>query len=119
MSLAGRHGQLFRSPYAASKWGMIGLTQTLSMEVGKYNICVNCIAPGAVIGERIENVIQARAHALGISRDEISSRILSRVSLDRFLTPAEVAGAAVFLVSDEASGITGHTLAVDAGRTGL
>jgi len=118
-SLSGRQGLPFRSPYTASKWGLIGFTQTLSMEVGKYNIRVNCIAPGAVAGERIENVLRARAEALGISYEEASRQATSRASLGRFVTADEIARTAVFLASDESGGITGQTISVDAGRTSL
>ena len=118
-SLAGRHGMLLRSPYTASKWALVGFTQTLSMEVGGHNIRVNCIAPGAVAGERIENVIRARSEALGVSYEEASKQATSRASLGRFVTSEEIASTAVFLASDESSGITGQTISVDAGRTSL
>ena len=118
-SLSGRQGLLFRSPYTASKWGLIGFTQTLSMEAGKHNIRVNCIAPGAVAGERIENVIRARAEASGITYEEAARQATSRSSLGRFVTSEEIALTAIFLASDESSGITGQTISVDAGRTSL
>src|SRR4030095_10947351 len=60
-SIAGLQAYAFRSPYCASKWGMIGLTQTLAEECGRYNITVNAIAPGPVKGPRIERVIRNRA----------------------------------------------------------
>ena len=118
-SLAGRQGMVFRSPYTVSKWGLIGFTQTLSMEVGKYNIRVNCIAPGPVYGERIENVIKARSKTFGVPEEEIAKQLVSRASLAKFVTAEEVAWAAVFLASDESSGITGQTISVDGGRTSL
>lgn len=118
-SIAGKHGMVLRSPYTVSKWGLIGFTQTLSMEVGKYNIRVNCIAPGPVAGERVENIIRARSEALGIPEEEIAKQMTSRTSLGKFVTAEEVAWATVFLASDESSGITGQTLSVDAGRTSL
>ena len=60
-SVAGLKGYAWRSPYCASKWGMIGLTRTLAEEAGRYDITCNAIAPGPVRGPRIEQVISSRA----------------------------------------------------------
>ncbi|MGB7617886.1 MAG: SDR family oxidoreductase, partial [Pseudolabrys sp.] len=64
-SIAGRYGFPNRSPYAATKWGVIGLTKTLAMELGEWGIRANAIAPGAVEGERIVRVFQGRAQISG------------------------------------------------------
>ncbi len=112
---AGRSGFAMRSPYCASKWGIIGLTQTLAVEVGEYNIRVNCIAPGPVEGERIENVIKARAEAMGLTYEELRSKSTANAALRRMVTATEIASTAVFLVSDESSGITGQVFDVNAG----
>lgn len=114
-SAAGRGGFAMRSPYCVSKWGIIGFTQTLAMEVGEYNIRVNCIAPGAVEGERIENVMKARAEAMGLTYEAVRSRSTADAALGRMVTATEIANTAVFLVSDESSGITGQTISVNAG----
>ncbi len=110
---------VLRSSYVTSKWAMNGFTQTLSMEVGKYNIRVNAIAPGTVAGERAENAIKDMAEKRGISYQEVFEQVASRASLERVVTPEEVAWTALFLASDESSGITGQIISVDAGRTGL
>jgi len=115
-SAAGTRGFPMRSPYCAAKWGIIGLTQTLALEVGRYNIRVNCIAPGAVEGERIKNVMKARAKATGLAYEEIAHEMSASVALERMVTVAEIANTAVFLASDESSGITGQTIGVNAGR---
>jgi len=112
---AGRGGFAMRSPYCVSKWGIIGLTQTLAMEVGEYNIRVNCIAPGAVEGERIENVMKARAEATGLTYEAVRSRSIADAALGRMVTATEIASTAVFLASEESSGITGQTFSVNAG----
>jgi len=104
-----------RSPYCVSKWGIVGLTETLAIEVGEYNIRVNCISPAAVKGERNLSIMKAKAAALDISYEEIVQRAISKYSLGRIVDPSEVAAAAVFLASDEASAITGHTLVVNCG----
>ncbi len=115
-SAAGTRGLPMRSPYCVSKWGIIGLTQTLAIEVGEYNIRVNCIAPGAVEGERAENVMKARAEATGLTYEEIASEMSADAALKRMVAVTEIADAAVFLASDESSGITGQTISVNAGR---
>jgi len=114
-SEGGRSGYPLRSPYCVSKMGIIGLTETLAIEVGEYNIRVNCISPAAIRGERITNRLKARAKAMDISYDEAMNRLTSNYSLKRIAEPSEVATAAVFLASDEASAITGHTLVVNCG----
>src|SRR6185312_3874191 len=70
-SVAGRLGYAFRTPYSATKWGVIGFTQSLAKELGPANITVNAILPGIVEGLRIEGVIRARAETLGISYEEM------------------------------------------------
>ncbi len=112
---AGRRGYPLRSPYSTSKWGMIGLTQTLAGEWGAKGIRVNCICPGAVEGDRIERVIRARAEAMGVPDEQVRKGFTSTAALQRMVTEEEVARVALFLVSDLSNGMTGQTLNVDAG----
>jgi NAD(P)-dependent dehydrogenase (short-subunit alcohol dehydrogenase family) len=112
----GKSGSPMRTPYACSKAGMIALTESLSVEVGRYNIRVNCITPGPVRGERIDNVIKAKCEATGASFDQIMTNLAENCSLKRLATEEEVASAAVFLASDAASGITGQALPVSCGQ---
>ena len=114
-SKAGQGTHPMRSPYCASKWGMIGLTQTLAQEVGKYNIRVNCIAPGFIPGERIERVMRTRAEVTGVSYEEVMEKAKAGHALGRTATAEEVASTVVFLTTDDSSGITGHTISVNAG----
>lgn len=109
-SISGRKGVANRSPYNASKFGMIGLNQSLACEAGPLGIRVNCIAPGLVEGDRIDRVINAMSTGMGVSYDEAVAMINSRVALGRMVRPEEVAALAVFLASDSASGITGQTV---------
>ncbi len=111
----GRRGFPTRSAYSSSKFALIGLTQSLASEAGKYGIRVNCIAPGAVEGERIERVITATAKNLGITREQYLANAGSRSALGRIVKPEEVADLAVYLASDKSSGITGQTINIDAG----
>jgi NAD(P)-dependent dehydrogenase (short-subunit alcohol dehydrogenase family) len=113
---AGRRGYPFRSPYASSKWAMIGLTQTLAGEWGADGIRVNCICPGAVEGDRIERVIQARAAATQTPYEQVKRNFTATAAMQRMVTEEEVARVSLFLVSDLSAGVTGQTINVDAGN---
>ncbi|HYL59418.1 MAG TPA: SDR family NAD(P)-dependent oxidoreductase [Candidatus Acidoferrales bacterium] len=112
---AGRRGYPMRSPYAAAKWAMIGLTQTIAGEWGQRGIRCNCICPGAIEGERIERVIRARAEALKQPYEQVKGMFLSQAAMNRMATEVEVARAALYLASDLSSGVTGQTVNVDCG----
>ena len=114
-SVAGLMGYPLRSPYAASKWGMIGLTRSLALEAGPHDITVNAIAPGSVRGERMSRVIRKRAEATGRTEAEIEQEYLAPVALKRMVEEEDIAAMALFLVSDEARNITGETLSVSGG----
>lgn len=115
-SSAGKRGIAMRSPYCTSKWGLNGFTLSLAMEVGRDKIRVNAICPGNVIGERIERMIRATCQATGHSREEVLRQFVAGSPLGRMVTPEEVATLAVFLASDESSGMTGLLIDVSAGR---
>ncbi len=112
-STAGQHGYPLRTPYAASKWGLIGLTKTLAMELGSYGIRVNAVCPGAVEGARIDGVIEAKAAARGVSADEIRAAYLGKSSLGTLIGAEDVAETVLFLCSDAGGRISGQALAVD------
>ncbi len=112
-SAAGRFGYPNRSPYAATKWALIGLTKTLAIELGEHGIRVNAIAPGAVAGERAERVFQGRAQASGRSLDEEKRIGLANQSLKALVDPADIAQLAVFLASDAAKSISGQVIPID------
>jgi NAD(P)-dependent dehydrogenase (short-subunit alcohol dehydrogenase family) len=112
-SAAGRFGYANRSPYSASKWALIGLTKTLSMELGEHGIRVNAIAPGAVAGERAERVFRGRAEASGQSIEEVKRAAMSGQSLKYLVDPEDIAALAVFLASDAAKSISGQVLPID------
>jgi NAD(P)-dependent dehydrogenase (short-subunit alcohol dehydrogenase family) len=112
----GRSGYPMRSPYCCSKAGLIALTETLSVEVGEYNIRVNAISPAAVRGERIINVVKGRSEATGLPFEEVMGKLVENYSLKRPAEESEIAAAAVFLASDESSAITGQTLVTHCGQ---
>jgi NAD(P)-dependent dehydrogenase (short-subunit alcohol dehydrogenase family) len=112
-SAAGRFGFPLRTPYAASKWGVVGFTKSLSIELGEFGIRVNAILPGAVAGARIDRVIAAKAAEAGVGVDEMTDRFLGKVSLKRFVTADDIANAIVFLASPLGANVSGHALPVD------
>jgi NAD(P)-dependent dehydrogenase (short-subunit alcohol dehydrogenase family) len=112
-SLAGRFGYPNRSPYATTKWGLIGFTKTLSRELGPFGIRVNAILPGAVEGPRIEQVLEGRAAASGRSVAEERSAALANQSLKHMVAPQDIAALAVFLASDAGRSISGQILPID------
>jgi NAD(P)-dependent dehydrogenase (short-subunit alcohol dehydrogenase family) len=112
----GRAGYPLRSAYCVTKMGQIGLTETLAVELGEYNIRVNAVSPGPIRGERILNVVRKRAEATGRSIEEIMTELAANNSLKRLATEEETAAVALFLASDEASGVTGQTVPVSCGQ---
>jgi len=114
-SVGGMSGFPMRSPYCVSKMGIIGLTETMAIEVGDYNIRVNCISPAAVRGDRVLAAAQAKGKVLEINYEKVLERMTKDYSLKRLIEPSEVATAAIFLASDDASAITGHNLVVNCG----
>ncbi|MGF6508200.1 SDR family oxidoreductase [Paraburkholderia sp. 32] len=112
-SLAGRFGYPNRSPYATTKWGLIGFTKTLSRELGKFDIRVNAILPGAVEGPRIQQVLAGRASASGRSVAQEEAAALANQSVKHFVDPAEIGALAVFLASDAGRSISGQMIPID------
>ena len=112
-SSAGLFGYPLRSPYAASKWAIVGFTKTLAMELGEFGIRANAICPGPVAGPRIDNVIRSRAEEEGVPFDAMRERYLSHNSLRTFFTPQDIAKMVVFLCTDAGRKISGQALAID------
>ena len=96
-SVAGRLGFALRSPYAASKWGVVGLIKSLAVELGPQGVRANAILPGIVKGPRIERVIAARAQQLGQSYAETEKQNLEKVALRRMVAPEDIAAMCLFL----------------------
>jgi NAD(P)-dependent dehydrogenase (short-subunit alcohol dehydrogenase family) len=112
----GLRGRAGRMAYSASKWGLRGITKSFALEVGAYNINVNCVAPGMVDGPRFrDKVCSDMAKRLGITVDEAAERHAADYALKRLSSDADVANACLFLASDAARQITGIDLPVDGG----
>ena len=112
-SAAGRFGFPLRTPYAATKWGVIGLTKSLSIELGDFGIRVNAICPGPVAGARIDAVFSSKAAARGVSPQVVRDEALAKTSLGRLVSADDIANAIVFLASPRGANISGHALPVD------
>jgi NAD(P)-dependent dehydrogenase (short-subunit alcohol dehydrogenase family) len=110
-----RRGLPFRGDYVASKWAVLGLTQTLALELVQHGIRVNAVCPGPVEGDRIEQVMEAHATAEGRSRVEVRRAWAEEAPMKRLIEPDEVAAVVRFLVSDESSAMTGQALNVTGG----
>ena len=112
-SVAGRFGYPNRSAYCASKWGLFGLSKTLSIELGEFGIRVNAILPGAVAGERIDKVFAGRAQLSGRTAEQERADSMSIQSLKRFVDPRDIAALAVFISSDAGKSVSGQMLPID------
>jgi NAD(P)-dependent dehydrogenase (short-subunit alcohol dehydrogenase family) len=111
-SVAARLGFPNRSPYSASKWGIIGLTETWAMELGPVGIRVNAILPGIVAGERQNRVLQARAQVEGITFEEAKRQRLQSVSLRSMVSADDIAELVLFLCSSAGRMISGQSISV-------
>jgi len=112
----GMRGRAGRMAYSASKWGLRGVTKSFALEVGQYNINVNCVAPGMVDGPRFRDKVCAdMAKRYGISVQEAAERHAAEYALKRVTVDNDVANACLFLASDVSRQITGVDLPVDGG----
>ena len=112
-STAGFFGYPRRAPYAAAKWAVIGLMETLAMELGPHGIRANALCPGAVEGPRMDGVIARESAVTGKSHDHIRAAYASGTSMRTWVTGNDIAEMAVFLASPQARFVSGQTIAVD------
>ncbi|MBS0241018.1 MAG: SDR family oxidoreductase [Proteobacteria bacterium] len=118
-SAAGKFGFPNRSPYSAAKWGVVGFTKTLAMELGPYGIRCNCILPGPVDGDRIRRVFEAKAQIAGKSMLEIQNATLANASIKALVPPSQLADMMVYLSSPRASTFSGQAVSIDSDVQGL
>ena len=116
---AGIMGFPLRSPYAASKWAVIGMTKTLAMELGKFKIRVNAICPGTIKGDRMVRVIKDKAKFLKISKKLIEKEFVSMASMNCWIYEEDIAKMCSFLISSDGERISGQTIPVDGNATRL
>ncbi len=108
-----------RLPYTVSKWGLIGFTKTLAMELGPRGIRVNALCPGSVSGPRIDGVIERDAAARGLSPETVRREYQRQSSLRCFVDAEDIASMAVFLASPAGAKISGQAIAIDGHTEGL
>ena len=112
-STAGIDGFPNRAPYSASKWALIGMTKTLAMELGKFNIRVNAICPGSVKGSRMNRVIKAKAKILNKSVKSIERDFVSMSSLKQWVYEEDIAKMCSFLISNDSLRVSGQIISID------
>lgn len=113
---AGRQGLPYRIGYCSAKAGQVGMTYGMALELGPRGIRVNCIAPGAVAGNRIDGVITGQAKQLGISPEEMRQSMLARLPLGEMTTADDIANGVLFFASDLSTNVSGQVLAVNSGE---
>ena len=112
---SGLRGYRNRSGYSSSKWAIRGLTRTLALELGPYDITVNDVCPNVTHGGRMDTIVATKAAKLGKTSEEVYEDFARQTALGRFVEEEDIAAAIDFLVSDGAKNITGHDIPVDAG----
>jgi 3-oxoacyl-[acyl-carrier protein] reductase len=101
-SVVGLHGNFGQTNYAATKAGLIGMTKTWAKELGRKNICVNCVAPGFILTDMVRKM-----------PEDVLAMMCGKTPMKRLGTVEEVAGVYLFLASDDASYVNGATISVD------
>ncbi len=114
---AGIMGFPLRSPYAASKWAVIGLTKTLAMELGKFKIRANAICPGTIKGDRMVRVIRDKSKFLKVSKKIIEKEFVSMASMNCWIYEEDIGNICSFLISKEGERISGQAIPVDGNAT--
>jgi NAD(P)-dependent dehydrogenase (short-subunit alcohol dehydrogenase family) len=118
-STAGRLGFPLRTPYAASKWAVVGFTKSLAVELGPLKIRVNAIQPGPVEGDRIRRVFAAKAQIRGMPMQAIQEEALSHASIKEMIAPQQLADMMVFLASPRGRTISGQAISICGDVQGL
>jgi 3-oxoacyl-[acyl-carrier protein] reductase len=112
---SGLRGYKNRAAYSSSKWALRGLTRTVALEVGPYNINVNALHPGIVAGDRMDRLCRDKARKRGWTPEQVHDEYVQEMALRRVTTASNIADAVVFLVSDASQNMTGQSMTVDGG----
>jgi 3-oxoacyl-[acyl-carrier protein] reductase len=112
---SGLHGYANRIGYSASKWAVRGLTRTLALELGRYNITANTVCPNVTHGERMNKIIKGKSDRLGKTQEQVYQDFTKETALGRFIDDVDIAAAVSFLVNESGRNLTGQDIVVDAG----
>jgi len=112
---SGLRGYKNRAAYSSSKWAVRGLTRTVALEVGAYNINVNAVHPGIVAGDRMERLCREKAKKRGWTFERVYEEYVQDMALRRVSSPDDIAQLVCFLASDDSKNITGQSMTVDGG----
>ena len=111
-SVAGRLGFALRTPYAAAKWAVVGLSKSLAIELGPDGIRVNAILPGLVAGERQRRVMQAKAAARNATLEAIEAEAFSYASIKEYVTPEQLADHVLYVTSERGRTVSGQAISI-------
>ena len=112
---SGLRGYPMRTAYSASKWAVRGITRTVALELGQYNINVNAVCPGIVETPRMMKLCEAKAKVRGWTVEQVYEEYVHDMALRRVTTGQDVANAVLFMASEDSRQITGQHIAVDGG----
>jgi 3-oxoacyl-[acyl-carrier protein] reductase len=112
---SGLHGYANRIGYSASKWAVRGLTRTLALELGRYNITANTVCPNVTHGARMDKIVKGKAERLGKTPEQVYQDFTKETALGRFIDDVDIAAAVSYLVNESGRNVTGQDLVVDAG----
>ena len=112
---SGMRGYRYRVGYSSSKWAVRGLTRTVALDVGEYNINVNAVCPGIVETPRMEKLCREKAAKRGWTYEQVYDEYVQEMALKRVTAPEDVANAVVFMASEESRQMTGKEIVVDGG----
>lgn len=112
---SGLRGYKHRAAYSSSKWALRGFTRTVALEVGPHNINVNALHPGIVGGDRMDKLCREKAKKRGWTPERVYQEYVDEMALRRVTIAQDIANAVLFLVSDDASNMTGQSVTVDGG----
>jgi NAD(P)-dependent dehydrogenase (short-subunit alcohol dehydrogenase family) len=112
---SGLHGYANRIGYSASKWAVRGLTRTLALELGRYNITANTVCPNVTHGARMDKIVKGKAERLNKTQEQVYQDFTKETALGRFIDDVDIAAAVSYLVNDSGRNVTGHDMVVDAG----
>ena len=112
---SGLRGYKYRAAYSSSKWAVRGLTRTIALDAGEYNVNVNVVCPGIIQTPRMDKLCEEKARVRGWTFEQVYQEYVDEMALKRVTVPQDVADLVLFLASDESRNITGQEYTVDGG----